>query len=121
MVECLIVGIGGFIGAVCRYLIGLISLKESSLFPIKTFIINVIGSLIIGIIAAIALKNDSLNPRMILFLKVGICGGFITFSSFVLESSDLMKNGHTTIALIYVVLSVICGVLAVFIGESIVK
>ena len=93
MMECIVVGAGGFIGAVCRYLIGLIPLKESCAFPVKTFVINMVGSFLIGIIAALAMRTDSLNPRMVLFLKVGICGGFTTFSSFALETGDLMQDG----------------------------
>ena len=84
MTECIIVGMGGFIGAVCRYLVGLLPVKESFVFPIKTFGINIIGCFLIGIITALALKNSALDPRWILFLKVGICGGFTTFSSFAL-------------------------------------
>lgn len=121
MIECMAVGAGGFIGAVCRYLIGLIPLKEGYVFPIKTFIINIIGSFIIGVIAALAVKNNSLNPRMILFLKVGICGGFTTFSSFALETSDLIKSGNMGIALLYVISSIIVGVLAVFAGQEIIR
>lgn len=121
MIECMVVGGGGFIGAVCRYLIGLIPLKEGCVFPIKTFIINIIGSFIIGVIAALAVKNNSLNPRIILFLKVGICGGFTTFSSFALETSDLMKNGNMGIALLYVISSIIVGVIAVFAGQEIIR
>lgn len=93
MIECIVVGIGGFVGAVCRYLIGLLPLKEGSIFPIKTFAINIFGSFVIGIIAALAVKNSSLNPRFILFLKVGICGGFTTFSSFALETSMWLQIG----------------------------
>lgn len=69
MAECLIVGIGGFIGAVCRYLIGLIPISEGCVFPVKTFAINIIGSFLIGVIAALAVKNNFFNPKMVLFLK----------------------------------------------------
>lgn len=121
MIECIVVGAGGFIGAVCRYLIGLIPLKEGCVFPIKTFIINIVGAFVIGIIAALAVKSHSLNPNVVLFLKVGLCGGFTTFSSFALETGDLMKNGNTGIALLYVILSVILGVIAVFGGQAIIR
>ena len=79
MIDCFVVGIGGFIGAVCRYLIGLIPINERCDFPIKTLIVNIIGSFIIGIIVALAVHKNSLNPKIILFIKVGICGGFTTF------------------------------------------
>ena len=119
MIDCIVVGIGGFIGAVCRYLIGLILIKEGCIFPIRTFMINILGSFIIGIIAALAVKNNSLNPKIILFLKVGICGGFTTFSSFALETSDLMKSGKVSVAVLYAVLSITVGVVAVIMGEQI--
>lgn len=121
MIECIVVGAGGFIGAVCRYLIGLIPLKEGCAFPVKTFVINIIGSFIIGVIAALAMKTDSLNPRLVLFLKAGICGGFTTFSSFALETGDLMKDGKLNMAVLYAVLSMAIGVIAVFAGQGIVR
>ena len=74
----------------------------------------------IGVIVALAVKYADLNPRLVLFLKVGVCGGFTTFSSYALETGDLMKSGHTGIAFAYVVLSVLCGVAAVFTGQRIV-
>ena len=114
-------GAGGFIGAVCRYLIGLIPVNENLAFPVKTFAINILGSFIIGLIAGLALKNNALNPRAVLFLKVGICGGFTTFSSFALETGDLIKGGNTVTALLYVILSVAAGVAAVFGGQAAVR
>ncbi|GFI51509.1 fluoride efflux transporter CrcB [Lachnospiraceae bacterium 62-26] len=120
MIECIVVGTGGFIGAVCRYLVGMIPVKDGCAFPIRTLMINIAGSFIIGIIAALAMKTDFLNPRIVLFLKVGICGGFTTFSSFALETTDLMKEGRLHLAVIYTALSVILGILAVFAGQEIV-
>lgn len=120
MMDCIVVGVGGFVGAVCRYLIGMIPLKEGCTFPIKTFLINIAGSFLIGIVAALAMRTESLDSRTVLFLKVGICGGFTTFSSFALETTDLMKDGKMHLAAIYTVLSVTLGVLAVFAGQGIV-
>ena len=117
MIECLIVGIGGFIGSVFRYLIGQIPVKESLSFPVKTFGINVAGAFIIGIIAGAVLKKGDLDPRLVLLVKVGICGGFTTFSSFALETFDLIKAGNTLTALAYSVFSVVAGIAAVFAGE----
>ena len=120
MIDCIVVGIGGFIGAVCRYLIGMIPLKEGCVFPIKTFMINIAGSFLIGMVAALAVKTDCLDSRIVLFLKVGLCGGFTTFSSFALETTDLMKDGKIHLVALYTVLSVTFGVLAVFAGQGIV-
>lgn len=119
MIDCVVVGAGGFIGAVCRYLIGLIPLKEGYAFPMKTFLINIVGSFIIGVVSALAMRTGFLNPRLLLFLKVGICGGFTTFSSFALETTDLLKDGKIYLAVIYMVLSVSVGGLAVFLGQGI--
>ncbi|MDD6550804.1 MAG: fluoride efflux transporter CrcB [Lachnospiraceae bacterium] len=119
MIKCLIVGAGGAIGAIGRYLIGLLPMNPENGFPVKTFLINVIGCFIIGIIAALADKN-AVNPNLVLLIKVGICGGFTTFSSFALETEGLIAKGSTGVALMYVILSLICGVLAVFAAEKMV-
>lgn len=113
MIEILAVGFGGFIGSVLRYLIGEIPVSEPTLFPIKTFVINVIGSALIGVLAVLISKQVLSSPTLSLFLKVGLCGGFTTFSSFALETSDLLHNGHPGIALSYVLLSVCLGVLVI--------
>lgn len=119
MLQCLIVGAGGFLGAVLRYLIGLLPVSPASGFPIKTFAINVLGAFAIGIVAALGARN-ALDPRLTLFLKVGVCGGFTTFSSFALETNDLLAKGATATAALYVVLSIALGVLAVLAAEKLV-
>ena len=121
MINCLFVGMGGFIGSVCRYLLGLLPIETSQGFPVKTLITNVIGAFVIGIIAAAAAKNTALNPRLVLFLKAGICGGFTTFSTFAYETGAMMEKGQTGLALLYVILSAILGVLAVFCGQLLVR
>lgn len=121
MIDCLMVGFGGFIGSVCRYLIGLIPVSTTGGFPIKTLLINIVGSFAIGLIAAVATKNNQMNPKLILFLKVGICGGFTTFSTFAYETSALIKNNAIGMAFLYALLSVIFGVFAIFLSEILVK
>ena len=121
MIDCFVVGSGWFIGAVCRYLIGLIPINERCDFPIKTLIVNIIGSFIIGIIVALAVHKNSLNPKIILFIKVGICGGFTTFSSFALETGDLISKGKVYLALLYIILSIVAGLLAVYLGQEIIR
>ena len=117
MLNLFSVGAGGFLGAVCRYGVSLIPVCEAWLFPIKTFIINVIGCVVIGAIAAAASKTPGINPHVLLFLKVGLCGGFTTFSTFALETADLMKSGHMGTAFLYVVLSALTGVAVIFAVE----
>ena len=118
MTECLIVGVGGFIGSVCRYLIGLVPYEHSSGFPLKTFFINIIGAFLIGLVAALAARN-SLHPRLALFLKVGICGGFTTFSSFALESQQLVDKGAGITAALYMGLSLFFGILTCILGQKV--
>ena len=121
MLNCIFVGIGGFIGSVCRYLIGLLPIEADSGFPIKTLAINIIGSFLISVIAVWASKDKGFSPQVSLMLRVGICGGFTTFSTFAFESADLMQNGHTATALAYICLSVILGVAAIFAAHAVVK
>ena len=119
MINILAIGVGGFLGAIFRYLISLIPVSESFVFPIKTFIINVIGCIAIGIITVFTSKNAVSSPALILFLKVGLCGGFTTFSTFALETADLIKSGHTAVAFLYAILSVLIGASVIFATEYI--
>ncbi len=114
MLNMIVVGLGGFVGAVCRYLIGLIPMNEVTVFPIKTFIINIVGCIVIGLITVTAAKSNTLNPQMLLFLKVGVCGGFTTFSTFALETAELIKNGNALVAFAYMLGSVLVGVGVIF-------
>lgn len=107
------VGAGGFIGAVLRYLIGLIPVSERAIFPVKTFIINIVGCLAIGLITVLVAKHTQIDQRWILFMKVGLCGGFTTFSTFALETTGLIKDGHVWVAIAYALLSVIVGCLVI--------
>ena len=121
MTDCLIVAAGGAIGAVCRFLIGKLPIDSSDGFPMKTFIVNVFGSFLIGLVAALALKQFSASPKLVLFLKVGICGGFTTFSSFALETSGLMEKGSYITAASYIILSITVGISALFAAQNIVE
>lgn len=120
IVKCLIVGIGGFFGSILRYLISLIPINEKYSFPIKTLFTNIAGAFVIGFIVAMALKKPDFDPKTTLLIKTGFCGGFTTFSTFALESSDLIGKGQWGIALSYMILSVILCVLAVMAAEAIV-
>ena len=119
--NCMAVGFGGFLGAVLRYGVGLFPVKESTLFPVKTFAINLLGCFAIGLITALAAKSRNLDPRLILFLKAGLCGGFTTFSTFALESGDLFNSGQPWIAVIYITSSVFLGILLLFSAQAVVR
>ena len=120
MLNCLVVALGGGIGACLRYLIGLIPLKEPFVFPVKTLVINLLGCFVIGLVASLAVKNSSLSPKLVLFIKTGLCGGFTTFSTFALETETLIKTGQSEQAVLYVALSVVAGVGLAFAGQVIV-
>lgn len=115
MANCIAVGLGGFVGAVLRYLIGLIPVCETTLFPVKTFLINIAGCIAIALVTLFVAKGTLMHPRLILFLKTGVCGGFTTFSTFALESTGLLKCGHPKIAFLYMLLSLLVGVGTIFV------
>lgn len=116
MKNLILVGIGGFIGSIARYGISLLMSKFfATAFPMGTFVINVTGSFIIGVIYGITEEYPELYHYR-LFLATGFCGGFTTFSSFSAENLDLIQRGHYTIAITYVLLSVVLSLIAVFAG-----
>lgn len=117
MTGWMLAGAGGAAGAVLRYLIGLLPMNPENGFPIKTLLINLAGSFTIGMIAALAAKN-AMNPKLVVFLKAGVCGGFTTFSSFALETQQLTQKGEGGMAFLYVLLSVLLGVSMVFLAEK---
>ena len=119
MLNCFVVGVGGFVGAVCRYLMGMIPMKNPENFPVTTLLVNIIGAFVIGCIVSVAAKHGKADPRLILFLKTGLCGGFTTFSTFALETTDLLGSGKLAVAAAYVLLSLVLGVAAVFAGQYI--
>ena len=120
MLNCLIVGIGGFIGSVLRYLIGLLPVSESTVFPIKTLCINIFGAFAIGLIVFSTQGSKTIDPKVVLMLKVGVCGGFTTFSTFALETFDLMQKGAAIAAILYVTLSVLLSFGALVASKAII-
>ena len=121
VLNCLFVGLGGLIGSVLRYLTSLIPLRHTSGFPLVTLLINVLGAFLLGLIMALAGKSSAADPRTLLFLKVGVCGGFTTFSTFALEAQSLLSAGRPYTALLYALMSVTLCVFAVFLAGSLVR
>lgn len=118
----LIVGLGGGIGSVFRYLTSVWTQKlVQSAFPWATFIVNVLGCLIIGILVGFFTKQQIENSDLKLLFVTGFCGGFTTFSAFALENVKLFQTGNSLLALLYIALSVILGVFAVWTGMMITK
>jgi fluoride exporter len=120
MRTCLFIGLGGFLGSVCRYLISLLPLSDRTGFPFTTLAINILGAFLIGILFGIPLRMPNVSENMLAFLRVGFCGGFTTFSTFALELSVMMDAGRMRAVIVYILLSVLLGVAAVFAGRYLV-
>ncbi|MCP3980946.1 MAG: fluoride efflux transporter CrcB [bacterium] len=116
----LLVGAGGFLGSVLRYgLSGLVHrwLPASS-FPHGTLAVNLVGCLAIGLLGGIADSRQLIGPGLRLFLFLGLLGGFTTFSTFGYETHALARGSETTRALANVMLHVVLGLAAVWVGYS---
>lgn len=118
----LIVGTGGFIGSVARYFVSKINIT-TGLFalPVGTLLVNISGSFLLGLLVGVADRTTLLSLEWRLFLMVGLCGGFTTFSTFAGENLTLMHNGQFGAVFLYSSLSVLLGFVAVFLGYTLSK
>ena len=115
--QVLIIGLGGFIGSIARYFLSKLNLQfDFQSVPIGTLSVNVLGSFIIGFLTGISEKSEILSTEWRLFLMVGLCGGFTTFSSFTSENLMLMHNGLFFSIFLYTGMSILFGFLAVYLG-----
>ena len=122
MMNVLVIGIGGFAGAVARYGIAVwIGQRWGRSFPLGTFVINVSGSFLIGLLMTLMAERFTENPQWRLLLVVGFLGAYTTFSTFEYETGALLKDGEWLFAGLNVVLSVIAGFVALKLGEVIAK
>ena len=121
MKQFLLVFIGGGFGSIVRFSIGKILQKPTWEIPVGTLFINVLGSLIIGIVLGIAIKNDSYYSNFSLLLATGFCGGFTTFSAFAYENYIFLKNGDFLNFGLYTAGSILLGIIAVVLGFLMVK
>ncbi|RYY76577.1 MAG: fluoride efflux transporter CrcB [Gammaproteobacteria bacterium] len=115
--QWLAIAIGGALGSMLRfasvsYLTPLFNFK----FPIGTFIVNIIGSLLIGVLYVLLVEKNNLSPLYRLFFITGLLGGYTTFSAFSLEMLQLWQSGHVVNSMAYAIGSVILGLLAAFFG-----
>lgn len=117
--TCLIVALGGALGTVARYLVGLAAVPVSQTMPWGTVGINVTGSFLIGFFGTLTLAGGRfpVPENVRLFVMVGFCGGFTTFSAFSLQTLDLLRSGATGRAVVNVVASVAFCLLAVAAGH----
>ena len=117
MFKYFIVFIGSGIGGSFRYwLSSLIHKYAPPYFPFGTFVINILGSLILGWMIFGLDEKDLINPSLKLFIGIGFCGGFTTFSTFSLETFNLMKNGEILLAGLNILLSVIISLIGIYIA-----
>lgn len=122
MANIIFIGIGGFLGAISRYGVALwIGQRWGRSFPLGTFVINVSGSFLIGLLMSLFTERFMVNPQWRLLLVVGFLGAYTTFSTFEYETGTLLKDSEWLIAGLNVVLSVFAGFVALKLGEVIAK
>ncbi|MEN8158375.1 MAG: fluoride efflux transporter CrcB [Bacteroidota bacterium] len=115
--QIILIGLGGFVGSVARFFVSKLNTHvEWFSIPIGTLTVNVVGSLLIGFLIGISEKSPILTVELRMFLMVGLCGGFTTFSSFSGENLMMMRNGQFFSLFLYTGLSILLGFTAVYFG-----
>lgn len=119
MKELIVVGLGGCVGAISRYLVaGWVQNLSNSHFPFGTLMVNSIGSFVIGLLAGIS-QHAVISPQMRLFLFIGLLGAFTTFSTFSYETMMLLRSGVIWEAFLNMIVSLILGLLLVYLGYAV--
>ncbi len=121
MKQLILVFIGGGLGSTLRYWLSKYLDSFQTGIPYGTFAANISGSLLIGIILGLALKNEALSQNTVLFLATGFCGGFTTFSTFAYENHVFLKSGDFISFALYTIASFVVGFAMVFLGMWLVK
>ncbi|MCY1226717.1 putative fluoride ion transporter CrcB [compost metagenome] len=120
--SLLIVGLGGALGSIFRYLTSLaIGKYMPAKFPLGTFTANILGCFIIGLLFGYFEKNNLVNSDMKLFFATGFCGGYTTFSTFGYENISLFQSNNSLLAFAYIGASLFFGLLAVWFGLFLTK
>jgi CrcB protein len=120
--EILLVGLGGGVGSILRHLVAVCSGRIfPASFPAGTFLVNILGCFIIGLLIGLGGYRQALSANCRLLLATGFCGGFTTFSTFSAESLRLFESGHTLSGILYVAVSILTGIAAVWLGIWIFK
>ncbi len=122
MQEIMVVGVGGFVGAVARYLLSsLVHRNLESHFPWGTLVVNIVGCFVIGCLMYMIENRLIVSDQMRLFLGIGILGAFTTFATFSQEIVVLLRNGHNWMALANILLSVGLGLVALWAGNMLLR
>ncbi len=123
LLNLIYVGAGGFIGSICRYLLAgaVYRIFPNMNFPIGTAVVNILGCFLIGIITGLVEVRNLLNPEMRIFILIGLLGGFTTFSTFGFETFALLREGAVAAVLANVLVQVIIGISAVWLGFNIIR
>ncbi|HMV27410.1 MAG TPA: fluoride efflux transporter CrcB [bacterium] len=122
MIQFILIGLGGALGAMARYgLQYVIQQRSGLLFPLGTLIVNLIGCFFIGFIMEIAEIRSAFNPQIRLFITVGLLGGFTTFSAFGYESILMMRTMEFYFSIFYIVGSIVGGLALVILGQTLAR
>ena len=122
MRAIILVGIGGGIGSIFRYLTAMFVAKYfQPSFPWATFVANILGCLIIGLLLGFFERHQIINPDLKYLFVTGFCGGYTTFSTFAAENVNLFNSGNSLTAFAYIAASIIVGLFAVWLGLMLTK
>lgn len=119
--QLLLVGIGGGAGSIFRYLASILAGRQASGFPWATFLVNISGCLLIGLLAGLAARCEIIGADLKLLFITGFCGGYTTFSTFSAENLKLLNSGNWGLALLYIAASLAVGLAAVCLGNLLSK
>jgi len=117
LLKYVMVGMGGFVGAITRFWVGVyIANRMGTRFPYGTFVINISGSFIIGLVITVLAERSSLSPNWRYLIPIGFVGAYTTFSTFEFETLRAIQDGQIAIGMLNVFGSVIAGFIAVWLG-----
>ncbi|HON52683.1 MAG TPA: fluoride efflux transporter CrcB [Bacteroidales bacterium] len=118
----LLIGFGSFLGGIARFIVTrVIQNSASTSFPLGTLSVNIIGCFLIGIIFGLSERSTLINNELRMFLTIGFCGGFTTFSSFTNENILLLRDGNIMYFALYTSISVFIGIFATYAGNLLTK